>query len=200
MTGDLTITHLTKGDSGQYNAELLKAGKLLYYDYRVEIIDALDKPAVTCQVNNDSTVTLLCAGDQSPLTQYSWEGPDTQDQPGYELQIGREESQSPDSVYTCVVKNPVSENREDFPVKSCFLAQESLSQGGPIDERVEMSSVQISPKHPASGTVPFVAQSALPLKTGNDVVSDEKRGGNSGDEDPTPGPKPGGHQQHRDRE
>ncbi|KAJ8407409.1 hypothetical protein AAFF_G00279830 [Aldrovandia affinis] len=91
--------------------------------YNLTVIDALDKPNVTCEVNNDSTLTLLCAGDQSPLTQYSWEGPDTQDQTGYKLLIKREESQSPDSVYTCVVKDPVSENREDFTVKSCFPAQ-----------------------------------------------------------------------------
>ncbi|KAJ8407415.1 hypothetical protein AAFF_G00279890 [Aldrovandia affinis] len=122
-TGDFTLQHLKVSDSGKYRGELQIAGQLHYYEQTVKVLDALDKPAVTCQVNDNGTVTLLCAGDQSPLTQYSWEGPDTQDQPGYELQIRREESQSSDSVYTCVVKNPVSENREDFPVKSCFPAQ-----------------------------------------------------------------------------
>ncbi|KAG7463646.1 hypothetical protein MATL_G00178790 [Megalops atlanticus] len=63
-------------------------------------------------------VTLLCAGDLSPVTQYSWEGPDTQNQSGPELRLQREKSS--DSVYTCVLNNPVSQSREDFNVQSCF--------------------------------------------------------------------------------
>ncbi|KAG9329265.1 hypothetical protein JZ751_006300, partial [Albula glossodonta] len=118
--GDLTITGLTIEDSGLYRAELLKAGYLKYYDHEVKIIDAVTKPAVTCQIKN-STVTLRCAGDQSPLTQYSWVGPGIQNKPGSELQLNNEDIQN-STVYSCVVKNPVSNRREDFDAKTCLPA------------------------------------------------------------------------------
>ncbi|KAJ8283120.1 hypothetical protein COCON_G00056390 [Conger conger] len=81
--------------------------------------DAVDKPTVTCQVNRTS-VTLLCSGDDRPATQYRWEGPAIEPQPGPQLKI--EAAETSDSVYTCVLNNPVSESRTELPVKSCFPA------------------------------------------------------------------------------
>ncbi|KAJ8283122.1 hypothetical protein COCON_G00056410 [Conger conger] len=123
-TGALTLTHLRESDSGEYDGELLAKGELTYHHQRVTVFDAVDKPTVTCQVNRTS-VTLLCSGDDRPATQYRWEGPAIEPQPGPQLKI--EAAETSDSVYTCVLNNPVSESRTELPVKSCFPAPESSS-------------------------------------------------------------------------
>ncbi|KAG9329262.1 hypothetical protein JZ751_006297, partial [Albula glossodonta] len=87
--------------------------------HKDETENAVAKPTVTCENINSSTVTLRCAGDQSPLTQYSWVGPGIQNKPGSELQLNNEDIQS-STVYSCVVKNPVSNRSEDFDAKTCL--------------------------------------------------------------------------------
>ncbi|XP_061090158.1 lymphocyte function-associated antigen 3-like [Conger conger] len=118
-TGALTLTHLRESDSGEYVGELQVKGELKYHHQRVTVLDAVDKPTVTCQVNRTS-VTLLCSGDDRPATQYRWEGPAIEPQPGPQLKI--EAAETSDSVYTCVLNNPVSESRTELPLKSCFPA------------------------------------------------------------------------------
>ncbi|KAI1885155.1 hypothetical protein AGOR_G00217280 [Albula goreensis] len=126
-TGALTLLKLQTSDSGHYTGELQINGKLHYYHQTVNIYDAVTKPAVTCQICN-SMITLRCAGDQSPLTQYSWVGPEIQNKSGSELQLNNEDVQSSDAaIYTCVVKNPVSNRREDFDAKTCLPAPGSSS-------------------------------------------------------------------------
>ncbi|XP_035265363.1 actin cytoskeleton-regulatory complex protein pan1-like [Anguilla anguilla] len=88
-------------------------------------VDAVGKPAVTCQVNG-SSVTLLCSGGDRPSTQYRWEGPAIEPQPGSQLKI--EAAESSDAIYTCVLHNPVGESRTDFPVKSCFPAPDAVGK------------------------------------------------------------------------
>ncbi|KAJ8283118.1 hypothetical protein COCON_G00056370 [Conger conger] len=118
-TGALTLTHLRESDSGEYVGELQVEGELKYHHQNVTVFDAVDKPTVACQVNRTS-VTLLCSGDDRPATQYRWEGPAIEPQPGPQLKI--EAAETSDSVYTCVLNNPVSESRTELPVKSCFPA------------------------------------------------------------------------------
>ncbi|XP_061090160.1 uncharacterized protein LOC133123698 [Conger conger] len=123
-TGALTLTHLRESDSGEYVGELQVKGELKYHHQNVTVFDAVDKPTVACQVNRTS-VTLLCSGDDRPATQYRWEGPAIEPQPGPQLKI--EAAETSDSVYTCVLNNPVSESRTELPVKSCFPAPERSS-------------------------------------------------------------------------
>ncbi|KAJ8332288.1 hypothetical protein SKAU_G00427140 [Synaphobranchus kaupii] len=179
-TGALTLTHLRESDSGEYMGELQIMGELLYHPQMVKVFDPVKKPKVTCQENSTS-VTLLCSGDNRPTTQYSWEGPDIAPQTGSQLKM--EAAESSDSVYTCVLKNPVSENRTDFPVKSCFPEperqhekdienqseentgltknyseagmNESVNEGADFEGRGVKTEGGNSPKHRPSGTVPF---------------------------------------------
>ncbi|XP_036401483.1 lymphocyte function-associated antigen 3-like [Megalops cyprinoides] len=127
--GDLTIKNLIENDSGDYKAELQIAGHLKYYHKAVKVIDVLKSPTVTCQANG-TMVTLLCAGDLSPVTQYSWEGPEAQNQSGPELRLQRKESS--DSVYTCVLSNPVSQSSEKFNIQSCFPAGDEEDDSVPV--------------------------------------------------------------------
>ncbi|KAG5851551.1 hypothetical protein ANANG_G00052880 [Anguilla anguilla] len=103
-TGALTLTHLTEADSGEYVGELQIKGELVHHRQTVKVFDAVGKPAVTCQVNG-SSVTLLCSGGDRPSTQYRWEGPAIEPQPGSQLKI--EAAESSDAIYTCVLHNPV---------------------------------------------------------------------------------------------
>lgn len=48
---------------------------------------------------------------------YEWTGPGAAQQSGQELHISKEEK--PDSVYTCTVKNEVSQKSSSFTVKDC---------------------------------------------------------------------------------
>ncbi|XP_036401144.1 uncharacterized protein DDB_G0290685-like isoform X2 [Megalops cyprinoides] len=129
ITGHLTITNLITRDSGEYRADLMSAGVFEPFIQTVEILDTLTKPKVTCHVNG-TMVTLLCAGDLSPVTQYSWEGPEAQNQSGPELQLQRKESS--DSVYTCVLSNPVSQSSEKFNIQSCFPAGDEEDDSVPV--------------------------------------------------------------------
>ncbi|KAG5829945.1 hypothetical protein ANANG_G00320170, partial [Anguilla anguilla] len=117
-------TFCGEADSGEYVGELQIKRELVYHRQTVKVFDAVGKPAVTCQVNG-SSVTLLCSGGDRPSTQYRWEGPAIEPQPGSQLKI--EAAESSDAVYTCVLHNPVGESRTDFPVKSCFPAPGSAS-------------------------------------------------------------------------
>ncbi|KAI1885153.1 hypothetical protein AGOR_G00217260 [Albula goreensis] len=120
-SGILTFKPLSEDNQTIYSVEI--NGKATSKQYKLHLLDALTKPAVTCENINSSTVTLRCAGDQSPLTQYSWVGPEIQNKPGSELQLSDEDIQSSDAVYTCVVQNPVSNRSEDFDAKTCLPAQ-----------------------------------------------------------------------------
>ncbi|KAJ8253206.1 hypothetical protein GJAV_G00210280 [Gymnothorax javanicus] len=123
-TGDLTIRDLTNSDNGIYSVEAQVGGKLQHSQYPVEVIDPVTDPVVTCQMSG-STPTLICASDLSPLTQYSWEGPEGPlTSSGSELNLQGTEDR--DSVYTCLVKNPVSESRRELAIQHCYT-QSSLT-------------------------------------------------------------------------
>ncbi|KAG9348867.1 hypothetical protein JZ751_029184 [Albula glossodonta] len=119
MSGILTFKPLSGDNQTIYSVEI--NGAATSKQYKLHVLVPLTEPTVTCQINN-SMVTLRCTGDQSPLTEYSWVGPGIQNKPGSELQLSDEDVQHSDAVYTCVVKNPVSNRSEDFDAKTCLPA------------------------------------------------------------------------------
>ncbi|KAM9449033.1 uncharacterized protein ACWYII_013726 isoform 3-T3 [Salvelinus alpinus] len=125
-SGALTIKGLTDADSGPYELEAVVKGKLQYSHHEVDVIDNVAQPSVTCVVDNTNPEnmdrTLLCSADLQPLTQFIWSSPGGSESPGPELFIPgveNQESENQDSVYTCVVKNPVSERTAEFTLKDC---------------------------------------------------------------------------------
>uniref|UniRef100_A0A8C9U7T4 Ig-like domain-containing protein n=1 Tax=Scleropages formosus TaxID=113540 RepID=A0A8C9U7T4_SCLFO len=117
-TGQLMVRDLRKADSGRYTAEVLMSGTMQDSSFDVKVIDAVTRPTVQCE-QRDSVGILRCHSE-GEMGQYRWEGPNDllrnwTDQP-IELQVS-----SSDSAYTCVVKNPVSEeSSETFPAEHCF--------------------------------------------------------------------------------
>nr|XP_023997376.1 uncharacterized protein LOC112074421 isoform X4 [Salvelinus alpinus] len=74
--------------------------------------------------------TLLCSADLQPLTQFIWRIPEGSESPGPELFIPgveNQDSENQESVYTCVVKNPVSERTAEFTLKDCHTEEGSTS-------------------------------------------------------------------------
>uniref|UniRef100_A0A4W5RNZ5 Ig-like domain-containing protein n=1 Tax=Hucho hucho TaxID=62062 RepID=A0A4W5RNZ5_9TELE len=126
-SGALTIKGLTDADSGPYELEAVVKGKLQYSQHEVGVIDDVAQPSVTCVVNNTTPEnmdrTLLCSADLQPLTQFIWRSPGGSESPGTELFIPGGENQ--ESVYTCVVKNPVSERTAEFTLNDCYTEKGS---------------------------------------------------------------------------
>ncbi|KAJ8013129.1 hypothetical protein DPEC_G00050090 [Dallia pectoralis] len=120
--GDLTIKGLTDADSGHYQLEAVVNQKLQHADHEVQVIDVVAQPFVNCEANKDGT-TLLCSADLHPLTQFLWRIPGGSETPGSELFIPVDEKQ--ESVYTCVVKNPVSNKTAEFTLKECHTEEGS---------------------------------------------------------------------------
>ncbi|KAJ8013128.1 hypothetical protein DPEC_G00050080 [Dallia pectoralis] len=134
INGQLIIRGLTDADSGPYELEAVVNLRLQYSDHQVQVIDAVPQPSVTCKSNNSGT-TLLCSADLHPLTQFLWRIPGGSETPGSELFIPVDENQ--ESVYTCVVKNPVSNKTAEFTLKECHTVETQCSphygvQGGEI--------------------------------------------------------------------
>ncbi|CAB1328878.1 unnamed protein product, partial [Coregonus sp. 'balchen'] len=128
-SGELSIKGLTDADSGPYELEAAVKGKLQYSQHEVDVIDDVAQPSVTCVVNittpEKSDRTLLCSADLQPLTKFIWRSPGGSVSPGPELFIAGGENQ--ESVYTCVVKNPVSEKTAEFTLKDCYAEEGSSS-------------------------------------------------------------------------
>ncbi|KAM4602142.1 uncharacterized protein ACJ7VT_020109 [Polymixia lowei] len=125
-TGELTVRGLTKSFSGSYQAECTIQGVDVPFTQRIEVLDPVSQPVVSC-VQTSETTTLRCLA-QGDLLQYRWSGP------GLEGATWREEetgsilnTTSETGNYTCMVKNPVSEERKDFNTRDC--GSEGTTQG-----------------------------------------------------------------------
>uniref|UniRef100_A0A8C8IZI8 Ig-like domain-containing protein n=1 Tax=Oncorhynchus tshawytscha TaxID=74940 RepID=A0A8C8IZI8_ONCTS len=132
-SGALTIKGLTDADSGPYELEAVVKGKLQYSQHKVGVIDDVAQPSATCVVDTTTPEnmdrTLLCSADLQPLTQFIWRSPEGSESPGPELFIPggeNQDSENQESIYTCVVKNPVSEKSAEFTLKNCYTGKITL--------------------------------------------------------------------------
>ncbi|KAL0963622.1 hypothetical protein UPYG_G00308730 [Umbra pygmaea] len=144
LGGEITITPTIKGQPEDF-LWLHKGNQVVEFDgtqnvefgsYRgrtvldwhtgaLTIKDAVAQPSVTCVVKHNGT-TLLCSADLQPLTQFTWRSPVGPERPGSELFIPESENQP--SVYTCVVRNPVSEKTAEFNLKDCHIEEVSVTR------------------------------------------------------------------------
>ncbi|XP_028810819.1 uncharacterized protein LOC114764972 [Denticeps clupeoides] len=114
-TGDVTVTRVTTADSGLYKAEISIGGQIETFTQQVEVIDPVCNTSISCN-KTGSTVTLVCEAD-GHLLSYSWSGPGLQNPENRsQIQISRENL---GSSYTCVVKNPVSEEKQNYTAGDC---------------------------------------------------------------------------------
>ncbi|XP_042586533.1 uncharacterized protein LOC122138410 [Cyprinus carpio] len=85
----------------------------------VQVIDAVQEPNVTCILNNiTESKTLFCSVSSQFQTTFEWTGSNSIQHSGQELHINKKEK--PDSVFTCTVKNEVSQKEHQFCFKDCL--------------------------------------------------------------------------------
>lgn len=90
-------------------------------------VDTVPEPKVTCKETDPKSerTTLLCSVDSDTPVSYRWRGPTVYDQPGSELQLGKQEDL--DSVFTCLVKNEISEKSATSTIRDCLKGQKSMA-------------------------------------------------------------------------
>lgn len=119
-SGQLTVRNATRRDSGTYESEIQISGKLQMSKHEVRVIDAVQKPSVSCKVNKTTeSTTLRCSVPDPQSVSYRWTTAqsDTDQHLGPQLQISSD--QQPDSVYTCTVSNPVSRSNTSVTLRAC---------------------------------------------------------------------------------
>ncbi|XP_042586583.1 uncharacterized protein si:dkey-11f4.14 isoform X3 [Cyprinus carpio] len=118
-TGQLTVLRMTSQDSGIYRSAIQIDGKLQNSENEVQVIDAVQEPNVTCILNNiTESKTLFCSVSSQFQTTFEWTGSNSIQHSGQELHISKKEK--PDSVFTCTVKNEVSQKSTSFALKDCL--------------------------------------------------------------------------------
>lgn len=118
-TGQLTVLRMTSQDSGIYRSAIQIDGKLQNSENEVQVIDAVQEPNVTCILNNiTESKTLFCSVSSQFQTTFEWTGSNSIQHSGQELHINKKEK--PDSVFTCTVKNEVSQKSTSFALKDCL--------------------------------------------------------------------------------
>nr|XP_021334477.1 CD48 antigen isoform X2 [Danio rerio] len=119
-SGQLTVRNATRRDSGTYESEIQISGKLQMSKHEVRVIDAVQKPSVSCKVNKTTeSTTLRCSVPDPQSVSYRWttEQSDSDQHLGPQLQISSD--QQSDSVYTCTVSNPVSWSNTSVTLRAC---------------------------------------------------------------------------------
>ncbi|XP_052461545.1 CD48 antigen-like [Carassius gibelio] len=115
-TGQLIVRHMTSQDSGIYRSEIQIDGKYQKSENEVQVIDALQEPVVTCKLMTESK-TLFCSASSNSTISFEWTGSNSIQHSKQELNISKEEK--PDAVFTCTVKNEVSQKNTSFTLKDC---------------------------------------------------------------------------------
>ncbi|KAK7153577.1 hypothetical protein R3I94_007077 [Phoxinus phoxinus] len=135
-SGQLTVHNMTRLDNGIYRSVIQINGKLQSSENEVEVIDAVPQPIVTCKLNNISRALFCSVSSQSHVS-YEWTGSGSA-QVGQELHVLREE---PDSVYTCTVKNAVSQKSSRFSLRDCHTELDEAQADQDINPQVASSVI-----------------------------------------------------------
>ncbi|XP_056145808.1 uncharacterized protein LOC130121002 [Lampris incognitus] len=139
-TAELTIKDLSDEDSGVYDLEATKEGVLQLSQHKVEVIDQVAEPTISCVFRDsrspntsDTEARLVCSaeprGAPAPM-EFSWRLPGGS-RPGPELPVSIQ-GEDDDTVYICVVSNPLSNKTATYRVKNCYAAEGALSSSSKL--------------------------------------------------------------------
>ncbi|KAM8749313.1 uncharacterized protein AB9X84_014192 isoform 2-T2 [Acanthopagrus schlegelii] len=134
-TAELEITDLRFEDSGDYELEVYMNKKLSTSLHKLEVIDRVAKPNISCEMNDggssNKSGTLLCTAEPrqpQSLMKFEWHVERGKVQPGTTLTISLGDEYD-DEVYICEVRNPLSEETTKFTAKDCYPENNSVLIG-----------------------------------------------------------------------
>ncbi|XP_076603881.1 uncharacterized protein LOC143330967 isoform X2 [Chaetodon auriga] len=121
-SAELTITDLSFEDSGNYDLEIFRDNKLHYFRYKLEVIENVAKPTISCKMNDDGeSGTLACSAEPrqpQSLMKFEWSSHGNV-LPGPQLIIPLGQKHD-DEEYSCHVSNPLSNETATFTAKHCY--------------------------------------------------------------------------------
>uniref|UniRef100_A0A3Q1JTZ7 Ig-like domain-containing protein n=1 Tax=Anabas testudineus TaxID=64144 RepID=A0A3Q1JTZ7_ANATE len=125
VSAELNISDLRYEDSGEYTAETYTIKAFDRKTYKLEVIDKVAKPTISCQRDDGSfstthgnQATLSCSAEsrQPQHLQYEWISHGTV-RPGQKLTITLSDD---NEEYSCRVNNPLTSETTTFTAKDCF--------------------------------------------------------------------------------
>ncbi|XP_037646547.1 hepatocyte cell adhesion molecule-like isoform X5 [Sebastes umbrosus] len=131
VSAELQITDLRFEDSGEYELEV-EVKKALHHRsvHKLEVIDEVAKPTISCEMNNGSSskssAQLECSSESrrpQSLTKFEWSTRGNV-KPGPKLTISLGDERD-DEVYSCIVSNPLSNETATFTAKDCYPEKSS---------------------------------------------------------------------------
>ncbi|XP_061749310.1 CD48 antigen-like isoform X5 [Nerophis ophidion] len=127
VSAELTIKNATYEDSGDYLLEMNINNELATLLYRIEVIDKVSKPNISCEMSDTKQATLVCSTESKHphLLKLKWSSPG-KEQTGPNLTI-TVRNEDDDQVYRCDVSNPLTNETASFTAKDCFPGKRSES-------------------------------------------------------------------------
>ncbi|XP_061648784.1 CD48 antigen-like isoform X1 [Phyllopteryx taeniolatus] len=120
-SAELTIKDATNEDSGNYDLKLKKNDERRRIKFRVEVIDKVTKPNISCEMINANQAILVCSTEcKCPhLLKFKWRSQgNEQAGPNLTITLNNEHD---DQVYQCNVSNPLTSETSTYTAKDCFL-------------------------------------------------------------------------------
>ncbi|XP_053184232.1 CD48 antigen-like [Scomber japonicus] len=130
-TAELNINELTFEDSGSYELETVLKKDFKRSFYKLEVIDKVTKPTISCQMINATQATLMCSAESSrpqSLVKIEWSSHGIV-QPGPNLTISLEDNTE---VYSCGASNPLTKDTATFTATDCHPVADKISSAGVI--------------------------------------------------------------------
>ncbi|CAK6953972.1 CD48 antigen-like [Scomber scombrus] len=128
---ELSINQLTFEDSGSYELETVLNKVFKRSFYKLEVIDKVAKPTISCQMINVTQATLMCSAKSSlpqSLMKIEWSSHGIV-RPGPNLTISLGDD---DEVYSCDVSNPLTKDTATFTAMDCYPVADKSSSVGVI--------------------------------------------------------------------
>ncbi|XP_061829605.1 CD48 antigen-like isoform X2 [Nerophis lumbriciformis] len=118
LSAELTIKNATYEDSGVYDLDVNINNKLHTFQYRIEVIDQVSKPNISCERSDTQQATLVCSTEskQPHLLMFKWYSRG-KEYTGPNLTVWNEDD---GQVYRCDVSNPLTNETASF-TNDCFL-------------------------------------------------------------------------------
>ncbi|XP_061893333.1 uncharacterized protein LOC133642931 [Entelurus aequoreus] len=124
LSAELTIKNATYEDSGVYDLDVNINNELHTFQYRIEVIDQVSKPNISCERSDTKQATLVCSTEskQPHLLMFKWHSRG-KEHTGPNLTVWNEDD---GQVYRCDVSNPLTNETASF-TNDCFLDKRSNS-------------------------------------------------------------------------